>query len=534
MIELPVENIYDQLPYPNLSHSQTHPDNLAMLATLLGLQPAPVTACRVLELGCAAGANLLPMAYALRESEFVGVDYSGHQIEAGRRYAAELGLANLRLIHADVMDFPADLGHFDYIIAHGLYSWVPDPVRDQILQICRQVLAPQGVAYISYNAYPGWHMMNMVREMMLYHIRQTEDLGDKPSRARELITFLAQAIPEQFAAYRSFVNTYAEMIMDTMNKGPGVSGDSVLLHDELSEVNEPFYFHQFMERAAGHGLQYLCEADFTKVMASQFPAEILEQLRHMARDTVDLEQYLDFLSWRTFRQTLLCHQEAKVNRTLRPENIMGFLLATRARPESAEPDLAGDTVLHFRGREGVTFSTNHPLTKAAFVHLSRVSPQSVPFGGLVNIAARQLGMEPGAIDPDQVSLLAANVFRAFSYSNGLMEMHVFAPEFVSQLSKKPVANPFIRWQASRGSRVTNPRHERIVLEGTARFAVLRLDGEHTRDDLLQELLHMVESGELGLADEGAAGGGEVALEEALAKELDANLAFLADAALLIA
>ena len=81
-----VLNPYDEVPYPNYAYSYTHPDTLATLATLLGLTPAPVDDCRVLELGCAGGGNLIPMAQVLPDSHFVGLDYSGQQIAAGRMW----------------------------------------------------------------------------------------------------------------------------------------------------------------------------------------------------------------------------------------------------------------------------------------------------------------------------------------------------------------------------------------------------------------------------------------------------------------
>jgi len=65
---------YDEVPYESQSFPQSHPNRLATLGRLFGLSPAPVAQCRVLELGCASGGNLIPMAYHLPESEFVGLD----------------------------------------------------------------------------------------------------------------------------------------------------------------------------------------------------------------------------------------------------------------------------------------------------------------------------------------------------------------------------------------------------------------------------------------------------------------------------
>src|SRR5262249_30408638 len=160
---------YDEVPYSSKPFPQTHPDNLATVATLFGMTPPPVERCRVLELGCAAGGNLLPLAAALPGSRFVGIDLSRRQIDDGRPGREALGLRNFRLRHRSILDVGADFGQFDYILCHGVYSWVPAPVQDKILEVCAGHLAPNGVAYVSYNTYPGWHIPGAVRAMMRYH-----------------------------------------------------------------------------------------------------------------------------------------------------------------------------------------------------------------------------------------------------------------------------------------------------------------------------------------------------------------------------
>jgi SAM-dependent methyltransferase len=168
-------NTYDAVPYPGYTYTQTHPDRLATIATLFGMTPAPVASCRVLELGCGDGGNLIPMAFSLPGSEFVGVDLAPSTIKVGADKAARLGLTNISLRPLDILDFDLSFGEFDYIIAHGVYSWVPHEVREKVLAICRTHLAPQGVAYISYNAFPGGHIRQMMREMMQYHTRDILD-----------------------------------------------------------------------------------------------------------------------------------------------------------------------------------------------------------------------------------------------------------------------------------------------------------------------------------------------------------------------
>ncbi len=159
-------NPYDEIRYPTYPHPQTHPDRLATLARLFGMSPAPVERCRVLELGAGDGGNLIPMAFLLPQSRFVGIDLAGETVARGCELAAGLELGNIRLLHLDLMEIPEDFGEFDYIIVHGLYSWVPEPVRNRILELARRHLAPHGVAFVSYNAYPGAHLRDMFRDIV--------------------------------------------------------------------------------------------------------------------------------------------------------------------------------------------------------------------------------------------------------------------------------------------------------------------------------------------------------------------------------
>ena len=161
-----MQTSYDEFPYKTVPFAQTHPDRLATLAWLFGLEPTPIERCRVLELGCSSGGNLIPMAATLPHSEFIGIDFSAVQISQGAADVAALGLANVRLLQIDLRDFGEVFGSFDYIVAHGVYSWVPNDVQEKMLDICARQLSPSGVAYISYNTLPGWRLRGAVRDVM--------------------------------------------------------------------------------------------------------------------------------------------------------------------------------------------------------------------------------------------------------------------------------------------------------------------------------------------------------------------------------
>jgi methyltransferase-like protein/protein-L-isoaspartate O-methyltransferase len=535
LIATPVS--YDRMPYPSLSYSQTHPDRLATIATLLDLSPASVECCRVLELGCAGGGNILPMAYALPGSEFVGIDLSGRQIAEGQAVVEALGLENIELQHLDILDVDAGWGQFDYIIAHGIYTWVPELVRDKVLQICRENLAPSGIAYVSYNAYPGWHMINIVRDMMLYHTRSIEEPEEKVSRARAFFQQLAQIGPGEDSAYGSFLRSYAQLLEgqleDTMPKG-----DSLLLHDELEADNEPVYFYQFAERAARFGLQYLAEADFADVVRSNVPHEVKKSVDEISSSLIDMEQYMDFVQNRTFRKSLLVHQEVALTRQVQPQSVMGLYAASRARPDAPDPDIHSVSVEGFKGKDGALLSIDHPLSKAAMLCLADTWPTTLSFDEL--LAAAWARLEPGVVEGQSSEggrdalVLAANLLRAYAYSDSLVELHAYAPAFSRTAGERPLASAVASYQAQGGGPITNLRHERVPLQGFERYLLRHLDGSRTRADLVDLLLTgPVADGTLTIKQTDGKAGQSPDIGDLLAEEVDKRLDVLASAALLV-
>jgi cyclopropane fatty-acyl-phospholipid synthase-like methyltransferase len=324
---------YDDLPYESHPFPQTHPDRLATLATLLGMQPPSVEHCRVLELGCAGGGNLVPMALGLPQSTFVGVDFSERQIREGQALVQALGLANIELKCLSIQDIEESFGVFDYIVCHGVYSWVSEAEQDKILEICARQLAANGVAYVSYNTYPGWHMRRMVRDMMLYHARRFEAPQMRVSQSRALLELFVQALAQDQKPYSLFLKSEHESLQKR--------SDSYLFHEHLEESNEPLYFYQFVARAVAKGLRYLGEADVPDMVPTGVRPEVTKALQQLASDDIEMEQYLDFLRNRMFRQTLLCHQHISPHRQLRHELLKGLYVSARVKPGQARGRVGG-------------------------------------------------------------------------------------------------------------------------------------------------------------------------------------------------
>ncbi len=464
-------NSYDAVPYTSNPMPHTHPDRLATVAKLFGLPAAPVERCRVLELGCASGGNLIPMAQDLPESRFVGVDYSEVQIREGNATVEALGLKNIELRHASILDIDASYGTFDYIICHGVYSWVPAPVREKILEIAGTMLAPDGVAYISYNTYPGWHMRGVVRDMMRYHAMRFEEPGRRVQEARLILDCVAKfAVGQNAGPYSAFLRSEAELLRPL--------GDDYLYHEHLEDESAPLYFHQFVELARKKGLDYLGEATLGTMSPANFGSQVQPALRAIATNAIELEQFMDFLSNRAFRQTLLHRARRVPQYTLAPQVVWPMYVTSGARSESDPVDLAAGAGVVFKSQSGSRITTPYPLLKAALLVLGEAWPDAIRFDELLELSRQRLGRSAHArSDADQDRLeLGAALLTVFT-SSDLIELSACAPRFTTRAGERPLASPLARHQAASGNVVTTRRHDRTRLRPMDVRVIQLLDGK---------------------------------------------------------
>ena len=416
---------YDVVAYPGHAMAQAHPDRLATLATLFGMRPPGMESCRVLELGCGDGVNLISVAQCLPKAECVGIDLAGVGILKGREIVEHLRLKNVALQQFDIMDVGDQFGKFDYIVAHGIYSWIPTPVRDKLLAICKANLAENGVAYISYNTFPGCHLRQMVRGMMRFHVSEIDDPRQKIDQGRALVRFLSESSTEEPGFYRNILSREYDRVSQHL--------DSSVFHDDLSDVNHPVYFHQFVEHAAQNGLQYLAEAQFFEMQSGLFGRETVDVVNRMADSRIAKEQYLDFLKCRSFRQTLLVHNEQKLDLDIHPEKLTEFYIASPIRPEKELNNIGSSSVETFLGPNKSSIKVDKPLVKAALVLLGNAWPQAIHFSELLSQAREFVGnvtKDLIASEKEDIHTLGLVLLRA--YAAGIVELHVSAPKFVTE------------------------------------------------------------------------------------------------------
>jgi len=477
------QTTYDAIPYPSNPFRQTRPERLAAVAKLFGMEAPPAERCRVLELGCSMGGNLLVMAQDHPGSQFVGIDASSRQIADGWKTVEQLGLKNLQLKHLDVLDVTEELGQFDYIISHGVFSWVPARVQNKMLEICQRQLAPNGIGYISYNTYPGWHIRGIVRDMMFYRGAQFADPAARLAQAKGLVHFVAQATKGADTPY--------QRLLQSELKHMGQMEDYYLHHEHLEENNQPLYFHEFARKLSVNGLQYLGDAEFSTMVSSNFSGEVAKTLHELgAHDIIQMEQYMDFVRCRYFRKSLICRSGVQLNRTVTPAVVRDLLLSSDAAPVAAKKASPGEAPVDtetFHTASGYSVNCRSPLTKAALRDLHAKWPMPVAFKDLVaHCGADEKGAE--FLAGEMLTCMAA----------GVVEWRLTPVRFTTEVGKTPATTPLARLEAQRGYKITNLRGESIVLDELHRQTVRQLDGKRDLAQVTEALMASLERGDLVL------------------------------------
>ena len=478
-----IADSYDAIPYESTPFAETHPGHIACLAQLHGIEAAPPTSCRVHELGCASGGNLLPLAARLPDSEFLGIELSPEQAEEGSQRILELGLKNCEIRQANLLDMQDEGMRFDYIITHGVYSWSPPEVRSRILELSGQLLSARGIAYVSYNSLPGWRMRGMLRDMLMYHVRDLESPADRLATAWDYLFFLEAGLSELDAVHVEYLKVEIDRIRS--------AHPSYLYHEYLETFNEPMLLQDFIAAAERHGLDYLCDID----QALQFPGylgEQAEQVMSMIEDPLERLQQTDFLLNRNFHQTLLCHKNLRPSRLPDIEQLRNFTWIADLRPPR-KLDLRRIKPAPVTHQEGEKYEVSHPLTKAAISLLAEQFPAAASYSDLLGRAENRVRGNGGDSFAQQEDELLNELFAL--YAMGIIHAR---PQDMLESRAEPDAQRIeavARLGILRGDmHIPTLHHASINLDPFAVRVIHYLDGHTDNETLLRKLLEDFQSG----------------------------------------
>jgi methyltransferase-like protein len=462
---------YDAVPYPSHAYRETHPDHLASISTLFGMKPLPVENCRVLEIGCGDGSNLIPMAIGLPKSHFVGIDLAPKPLQKAIQTIDRIGITNITFFLRDLLDVTPAFGQFDYIVANGVYSWTPPAVREKLLAVCSENLAPNGVAFVSYNTYPAGHIRNASREIIQFHLER-DQAPNGVQEGKEFLNFVARSV-EGNDLWKSVLEN--ELLR--LNK----RSSNATYHDDLSPVYAPVYFHDFMKTAANHGLQFLSEARTHDAIGSPVRPEVSQALRNIAgEDIIAYQQYLDFVTCGGLRRTLLCHREVPLRRDNPADHLADLWVSSPLNKAQQSADAA----VTFANSRGPGFvQTGAPAMIALLSNLADIWPHGERFEALQNRAVAGLTSESRG----QAARAVAEGILKLAQS-ALVDLRTHAVGFAKTISSRPLASPLARIQAGEGQVVTTLSHHHVQLtDSHARGLLQLLDGVRDLTVLTQSM-----------------------------------------------
>lgn len=520
---------YNEIPYVSVPFAQTHPNRTAMVARLFGVQPPSTRRYRYLELGCSRGDNLIPLACSAPDASFVGVDLSTRQIEDARAQARAVGANNVEFRAADLMEVGPELGEFDYIVAHGLYSWVPPAVQERVLELSARHLARNGIAYVSYNTLPGWHHKQIVRDLTRFITRHAEGNAERLKYGLAAVDFMVQAFPKDAKLANGM--THFEPFRTLKKMFDDIPGSrNYFFHEYMETFNAPVYFEEFVERAARHGLGFLAEAEVDYMFPTQFSQATLDVLRagDTRADVIRREQVLDFLYNRPFRQTLLCHASVEVAIHPDPDQMRFLCLASPLKRSPAADPSAGAV---FTVPSGDEVRPTDPRSEAALDYLQSIYPRAAPYREVLEMANSAVE-EHARGDSRANRELTEGLFRLFLA--GHLELHAEPPAFATHVSERPVAGAWARMRGRAGAIVTSQRHEAIQLGGYMRELIALLDGSRTVGQVVDALVSTIAAGGLVVPEEAQPIVDPARIRRMVEEHIDADLAHLAGSAVLVA
>lgn len=477
-----LSNYYDQVPYESHPFPQTAAEHLEAVAFLFGLDaPAPGKA-RVLELGCASGGNLIPLAARFPEASVVGVDLSSVQARQGQAAVDRAGLSNLRLRHFDIGDIDEAFGQFDYIICHGVYSWVPPAVQEAILRVCSRNLAPHGVAYVSYNVHPGWKSREIVRDAMILRGSPRGEPDEKLSYARGMLEFL-----EQSAKPGSVLKATLDEMMPVVRSASA----SYLMHEFLEPCNAPCYFKEFVARANNAGLAYLGDAEPATMFVQNYGEQVRGPLlRECGGSQLMMEQYLDFLVNRSFRQSLLIRQEraSQIRYRLDPERLRQLEYAGVFFAEDGGPLTLDAREQPCHALRNLKVTLRLPVHKAVALVLDERYPASVAADALVTAVSERTGEPRAQVNAFVMAMLEELlILGAVRIRRAPVDAAAHVAEFPRALASVRSA-PELALTAGPQAQACNQWHEQVPLSVIERCLLPLLDGEHSHEALAEFLV----------------------------------------------
>lgn len=472
------EPSYEDVPYQGCSIAAASPGAMALTSRAHGGPRAPLDGARVLELGCGDGANLVALAAHHPDWTLLGVDASPSAIARAERDARALGLANVRFARADVAELTPE-GPFDFVIAHGLYSWIDEARRAALRRLVRASLAPDGLAYVSFNAQPGWGVRGRVRDVL----RGAPSLAEARRRASALRAVLGPPAHE-----------WAGLLAHELDRAAEAS-DAYLAHEYLAPHNRAFWLGELARAFEADGMRYVGDALFDRPEGFVAP-ELRQAVAWTTDDPIAREERIDLLAYRQLRAAVLCRDDAARGPVADASILEEGWVASAVRATREPFDLSAGVEEPFVGPRGTEVRARSPLAKMALLVLASRYPEGLRLDALEAEARARLRDYRIPAGPDERAVLRAGLYELWQRIELELRMHDAA--LSTTPGPRPAASALARLEASSRPHLTTPTHVALPLEPVERAILAELDGTRSPDQVVDDLIRACAEGRLEL------------------------------------
>lgn len=490
-----VVNSYDKIPYISKSFLNTQAGHLKNVTRLFDFEAPVLENARVLELGCSFGGNLIPMAMKYPNMELIGFDLSGFQINEGNKLIEKLGLTNIHLEEKNILDYDDSYGKFDYIICHGVFSWVPKVVKDKILTIIKNGLSEKGLAVVSYNTNPGWKSLSILRDSMLFREKiyneneKMEHYEDIVERGKKIAEFL-----RDYSVAGSEIKNHVENLLGKSNY--------YIYHEFYEECNDSFYLYEMQDILQEHGLTHICDSDIAKTIPIYHKDGVDMEAaltKECGDNRIAKEQYYDFLANQQFRSSIITHKELEntfhITRSIKKKNLDELYIRQIFRRNNEGKYVYDD---------GAVLSDE---LQSLGKYLNEIYPKNIKVKDLVNMDIWE--------DKDEIY---SNVLKLIYTKKVFLSDSPFEYKITEKPNLKEVWRRYIKYFVEEQHPIISFSVENGVIVDLDKLqlqTLLELDGTKSKDDITKLLIQEWKDGMINIESDNP--GNE---EEALANYTD--------------
>jgi 2-polyprenyl-3-methyl-5-hydroxy-6-metoxy-1,4-benzoquinol methylase/methyltransferase-like protein len=482
---------YKDVPYVGQPVPGTSPSEMALISWVHAGPRPSVAGARILEIGCGDGGNLMPMAYYHPSCSFVGLDACQPALDEAQRACEKLGLSNLQFYQQDVEESVREnLGVFDFIIAHGVYSWVNQRSQESLWVLVSQLLKENGLLFLSYNTYPGWKMRGVVRRMLLQKVGEIQPLKERALQAKREAEAFQHVLPEQGHPYHQLMRQELNLVQR--------SESHYLIHGLLADENHAFWFRDVVNQAEESEFEYVAEGWFNR-REGWVPPNVRQSLMELGYQGIDLEEAVDLMWYRQMRTSLFCKKGQRKQQGPDLSDLVAAVTIAANLSVVDEPT-AAPGVFYFEGKHGFRFHTDNELASLVLDALRECWPCGSTWSGILST----LGVTVALTDKEEANpqrfstdiVLECQQILLHLYTMGQVDFRITAIPDSKQSNSTTAANPLVRWQARRMPMVTTPSSEQLLLTHFEQAVLQRLDGSKEPSELVDEICQLVEAGEM--------------------------------------